>query len=97
MQLETVTTGDIYFCSAVLFVYGEEVLTRIDTRQNQWDRDVPTFTVEVPDAKEIGVLQNDFQNGTLAISDLKSWIRTFTFLTRRLRDMRKRGETSWVA
>lgn len=97
MKLETVQNCDIWFVSSVLYVYGEEILTRIDNKQNQWNRDAPTFHLEVPDAGEIKVLQQDFQNGTLAISDLKAYVRIFTFLTRRLRDMRKRGETIWTA
>jgi hypothetical protein len=97
VKLETTQTGDAWFCAAVQYVYGEEVLVRIDNKLNEWNRDQPTFTMEVPDAKEIGVMQTDFQKGDLAISDLKSYVRTYTFLLRRLREMRKAGQMTWVA
>ena len=96
-KLDTVQTSNAWFCAAVQYVYGEEVLVRIDNKVNEWNRDTPTFHLEVPDSKEVGVLQNDFQKGDLAISDLKEYIRTYTFLLRRLRDMRKAGLTNWVA
>jgi hypothetical protein len=97
VKLETVQTGDAWFCASVQYVYGEDVLVRIENKVNEWKRDTPTFYLEVPDSKEIGVMQSDFQNGTLAISDLRSYVRTYTFLLRRLRDMRKVGQTSWAA
>jgi hypothetical protein len=97
VKLDTVQTGDVFFCSAVQYTYGEEVLVRIDNTVNEHNRDTPTFYLEVPDAREIGKMQNDFQRGELAISDLKSFIRTYTFLLRRLREMRKAAQTSWVA
>jgi hypothetical protein len=97
LKLDMVQTGDAWFCASVQYVYGEDVLVRIENRVNEHNRDTPTFYLEVPDSKEVGVLQSDFQNGRLAISDLKSYVRTYTFLLRRLRDMRKAGQTSWVA
>jgi hypothetical protein len=97
VELEICQTGDAWFCSAVQYVYGEDVLVRIENKVNEHNRDTPTFYLEVPDSKEVGVMQSDFQKGELAISDLKSYIRTYTFLLRRLRDMRKTGQTSWAA
>lgn len=97
VELDTVRTGDTWFCSACQYVYGEDILVRIDNRVNEHNRDTPTFTMEVPDAKEIGVMQTDFQNGSLAISDLRSYVRTYTFLLRRLREMRRDKQMSWVA
>lgn len=97
VELETVRTGDAWFCAAVQYAYGEDVLVRIDNKVNEWNRDTPTFYLEVPLAKEVNQLQNDFQSGSLAISDLKSYVRTYTFLLRRLREMRRNKQMSWVA
>lgn len=97
VELETYQTGDAWFCAAVQYVYGEDVLVRIDNTINEWNRDKPTFYLAVPDAKEIGVLQHDFQSGNLAISDLKAYARTYTFLLRRLREMRRDKQMSWAA
>jgi hypothetical protein len=96
-NLDVVQTNDAWLCAVAQYTYGEDILVKIETKQNQWNRDTPTFYLEVPDAHEIGVMQNEFQSGNLAISDLKSYCRTFTFLQRRLRDMRKAGLMTWVA
>lgn len=93
--------NDIWFTVALQYVFGEDALVKIEVEQNTFGRDTPTFFLSIPslDALEY---QKEFQAGTFAISDLRSYVRTYTWLTRKLRDMRKRGETSycspaWVA
>ena len=94
--MESFQTGDIWLCSTCQFAYGEDCLVRIEVKQNNYNRDTPTFYLAVaPD--EAATLQKDLQDGCLAISDLKSFARTYSFLTRRLREMKKRSETSWVS
>lgn len=90
------TTHDIWFCSAIQYAWGEDVLTRIETQPGNYGRDVQNFYLSI-DAQEAAALQKTFQDGEFAISDLKSFVRTYSFLTRRLREMKKRGETSWVS
>jgi hypothetical protein len=78
------------------YVFTEAALVRIETQAGNFGRDVQTFYLSIPslDAAEY---KKEFDNGLFAIADLKSFVRTYTFLTRRLRDMKKRGESSWVS
>jgi len=89
-------TTDTFFAAALQYLWGEDSLTRIETTQTDYGRDTPTFTLDVP-SDEAEELLKTFQDGELAISDLKSWARTYTWLTRRLREMKKRGETSYMS
>lgn len=89
-------THDIWFCAAIQYAYDESVLVRIETQAGNFGRDVQNFYLSI-DAQDAATLQKTFQDGEFAISDLKSFVRTYSFLTRRLREMKKRGETSWVS
>jgi hypothetical protein len=89
-------TRDAWFAAAMQYLYGEEVLTHIETKENDGGRPIQSFLLSV-DTQEAGTFFQDYQNGEFAISDLKSFVRTYGFLTRRLRDMRNMGLTSWRA
>jgi hypothetical protein len=89
-------TRDAWFAAAMQYLYGEEVLTRIETKEDTGGRPIQSFHLSV-DTQEAGKCFQDYQNGEFALSDLKCFVRTYGFLTRRLREMRKRGETSWVS
>jgi hypothetical protein len=52
------------------------------------------FDAESLDAQ---LVVEDYENGRLALTDAKAYSLAFTKLQSRLRDVRKRGETSWLA
>jgi hypothetical protein len=67
----------------------EYPLTRIDIL----DKDGVEFHFDCPslDAQQV---VDDYENGQLALSDAKSYSLAFTKLNVRVRDMRRRGESS---
>jgi len=96
MSVDSFKTQDAWFCAAMQYVFTEEALVRIERQENDFGRDTPTFHFAIP-SLDAGEYQREFQAGAFAIADLKSFIRTYSFLTRRLRDMKKRGEKRWVS
>ncbi|SRR6266436_749503 len=85
-------TGDLWFACAVMYVFGDESLTKItvvDYREKHFVIDAPSLDCQA--------YYDDFKNGILAISDLKSFMRTYDHVNRILRDMRKKSETEWVS
>lgn len=95
-------TTDIFFASAMLYVYTEDALLKIDVTPDRFGRDRnAAYTLDIP-SSEATEYKAQFDRGELAITNLLSYVRTYTWLTRKLREMRTRGETSycspaWVA
>jgi len=92
MSCDGYTTGDIAFASALMYVFGDESLTKIavvDYREKHFVLDAPSLDCQS--------YLEDFKAGNFAISDLKSYMRTYDWITRILRDMRKKSETEWVS
>ena len=90
---------DLWFGAAMMYLFGEESLTKIEVNQSEefhkHCREV-LLHLDIPslDAHEY---HKEFKAGTLAVSDLKSYIRTYTWITRILRDMRRKTESVWVS
>jgi hypothetical protein len=95
MSADGFQTTDIHFAAAMLYVFGEESLTKIEITPDGYgrNRDV-TLHIDAP-SLDCAEYFKEFQAGELALSDLKSYIRTYTWITRTLRDMKKNGTTSW--
>jgi hypothetical protein len=90
---------DIWFAACLMYLFGEQSLTKIEVskspefhrhcREVKLHLDIPSL-----DAQEY---YKEFKAGALAISDLKSYIRTYTWITRILRDMERKTESVWVS
>jgi len=85
-------TTDIALCGALLYAFGEESLVEIEID----DTGRAIFHLAIPslDAEET---QREFDSVEgLAISNLKSYMRTFSWLSRLLRKMKRDGATCWT-
>jgi hypothetical protein len=85
--------NDGFCCTSIWaaagLLYVEYPLTRIDIL----DKDSVEFHFDCPslDAQQV---VDDYEAGCLALSDAKSYSLAFTKLNTRVRDMRRRGESS---
>jgi hypothetical protein len=90
---------DLWFAAAMMYVFGEESLTKIEVAQpdefHHHCREVKLH-LDIP-SLDAGEYYEEFKAGALAISDLKSFVRTYTWITRILRDMRRKAESVWVS
>ena len=88
-------TTDVFFVAAMLYVYTEDALLKVEVTPDRFGRDRnATYTLDIP-SHEAQKYRAEFDRGELAITDLLSYVRTYTWLTRKLRAMRKNGETSY--
>jgi hypothetical protein len=90
-------SDDLWFGTSMMYLFGEDALTKIETILPEDDyrhQRLVKLHLDIPSLDAIGYLE-DFKAGTLAISDLKSFVRTYTWITRILRDMRRSGESVW--
>src|SRR5580704_6013740 len=88
-------TTDIHFAAAMLYTFTEDALTKIEITPDKMGRfRNATFFLDIPslDAAEYWT---EFQSGELAISNLLSYVRTLTWLERKVREMKRDGETEW--
>jgi hypothetical protein len=86
------TTNDLVLGCALLYLYGENSLLRIE-------RDpVRGQTLQI-DCQSLDADEyfNEFKEGRLAISDLRTYMRIYDTLIRRLKDMQRRGDLSWCS
>jgi len=88
----------MFFAAGLCYVFGEESLTKIeliggDTRSRHQDRQ---FTLDVPSLDAAEYYQ-EFKEKKFAISDLFSFTLIYTGLTRRLKDMTRRGDVIWTS
>jgi hypothetical protein len=90
MSADGITTTDLAFCSALMYIFTEDALTTIDLQNGK-----AMFSLAVPslDADEY---RKEFDENRLSISDLKTFMRTFSWLTKKMRDMRRDNETVWT-
>lgn len=91
--MSEVYTQDIMLCAAMLYVYGEECLRKIEMDE----RRRAGFTVGIPSFDFQGFEREYHSEDGLAISNLKAFVRIHGNLSRRLRDMNRIGEASWTA
>jgi hypothetical protein len=80
-------------------VIGEESLVKMEStpsdKPHRRSRDIKLhYDIPSLDAAEYF---NEFRAGTLAISDLRSFARKYTWITRILRDMERKTESVWVS
>jgi hypothetical protein len=85
-------TGDLALACALLYIYSEDALTRIERDPVRGQ----TFHLDIASLDGYAYA-DDFQKGQLAISDLKAYQRTYDFMVRRLKTMRNNGEMSWCS
>lgn len=86
------TTDDTNFAAALLYVFGQDALTRIE----HYGYTGRKFFIDAPslDCGETGYL-HDYQTGQFNISDLKEYNRIQNWLIQRLKSMQKQGHTEW--
>ena len=100
------TTTNEWFAAFLMFLFGEECLTRVTSELGERDarskyastgnRYVKRFYCDVPsfDAQSY---HEELKAGTLAISDLNAFATQYSRLNRILRDMRRDNEDSWCS
>ena len=90
-------TTDIHFAAAMLYTFTEDALTRIEITPDSFGRHRnATFSIDAP-SLDCAEYFKEFQVGELAISNLLSYVRTLTWLDRKVREMKRDGQTSWVS
>jgi hypothetical protein len=90
MAVDGFTTQDVWFAACLAYL-GYELyrVELLDEFKSSW-----SFCVESEDAK---ILAADYDGGRLALSDAKAFVFQFNTLARQQRDLRRRGQTSWVS
>lgn len=85
-------TRDINFAAALGYTFGDESLTKIEFPE----QGVTNFYFDAPslDCEEY---YSEFKSGKFSISDLLSYVRSYTKLVSILKRMRKDGEDTWVS
>jgi hypothetical protein len=97
MSADGFQTTDLHFAAAMLYTFTEDALTRIEITPDRFDRyRNATFHIDAP-SLDCSEYFKEFQSGELAISNLLSYVRTLTRLDRKVREMKRDGETSWVS
>lgn len=91
MSTDTYSTQDIAFAVAMMYVFGEESLYEIEMPK---DRKQAEFCLRIP-SLDAANYRKEFDRGELAISDLKSYMRTFSWVSSTCRDMRRDGQHLW--
>jgi hypothetical protein len=85
-------TQDFYLAAACLYLYGNDALlsvTDLDDRKTEFFLAVPEL-----DFQEI---QQEYRTGTLAISDLNSFVRALKFIKKKEVEFRRAGECGWTS
>jgi hypothetical protein len=87
------TTNDIWFATAMMYVFGDEALTKMT---NQAAERLKAFHLDIPslDAEDY---YREYQAGTFAISDLKAFTRSYSTVVKCMKDMMKSGQPVWVS
>ena len=94
MSADGFKTKDPYLAAAIAYLYGFDCLTAI--RNEPDERGVLAASFELDIASNDGaILVQEFKSGLLAITDLMSWVKCYSSLTRILRDMRRSGDVVW--
>jgi hypothetical protein len=86
------STTDLALACALLYIFSEDVLTRIERDSVRGQ----TFHLDIA-SLDGDAYADDLKNGQMAISDLKSYMRIYDFMVRRLKDMQRRGDLSWCS
>src|SRR6266478_2231120 len=92
MSSDGYVTSDLFFACGLCYVFGDEALTKIevvDHREKRFTLDILSLDAEA--------YHDDFKAGNFAISDLKSYVRTYSWATRILKTMTRDGETEWMS
>lgn len=86
------TTSDVFFAAGLSYAFGDDALTKIEFPE----QGKTNFSFDAPslDCQEYFT---EFKAGTFAITDLMSYVRSYTRLIGRLKQMRKNGETEWCS
>jgi hypothetical protein len=92
-----VTSEPVEVVAALLYLFGEDCVTRIvrDEYRGQ------TFHIDAP-SEDCKLYVLEFHAGTLTISDLKQYTRIYSNTIRQLKTMQRNGEMeytspSWIA
>jgi hypothetical protein len=89
MSVDGYQTDDIAFCAALLYVFTEDALTTIDLQNGK-----AMFSLAVA-SLDARIYREEFDRGELNILDLKSYMRTFSWLSKIIREMRRDGQIIW--
>ncbi len=85
-------TEDLDFACALLYLFGEDALTRIERAEFRGQK----FYIDAP-SLDCESYYADFKNGELAVSDLKSYMRTHVWVVRRLKEMQRDGHMEYCS
>src|SRR5260370_35639044 len=93
MRSDGYQTSDLAFACALLYVFGEDSLLRIERDQVRGQ----TFFIDAPSFDCQSYFDEWTSSEGLAISNLKAYFRIYDFIVRRLKDLQRRGETGWCS
>ena len=85
-------SDDMWFVAFLAYLFGEDSLTRIELDE----RGKATFQLSVSQ-QEATEYHDNFECKNLAIADLMTYCRTYAWIAKRIRDMKKRGQTSYCS
>jgi hypothetical protein len=92
MSNSSYRSDDLWFVSVLAYLFGEDSLTRIELDQ----RGKAMFYMSVPELDAIEY-RREFDGKILAISDLMTYSRTYAWIAKRIRDMKRTGQTSYCS
>src|SRR5258708_2987437 len=97
MSADGFITTAIYFTAGLLYLFGEESLTKIEIAETRANTQ---FHVDAP-SLDCQAYFDDYLAGNFSMADLLSYVKIYTRLVKRLKTMRRDGDMfycspSWV-
>ncbi|MGB7600096.1 MAG: hypothetical protein WBM24_07305 [Candidatus Sulfotelmatobacter sp.] len=88
------TTTNRFLASTVHMVYGHESMTGIELRPVPNSRNEPEYQFNIGSC-DGNILAEDYENGQLSITDVKSFAASYVRITGQLKKMHQSKDTSW--
>lgn len=85
-----------YFSAFLMYLFGDESLTRIENGIDDRGKRCRDFYFDVPSLDAEAYL-TDYTAGNLSIADLKAWVTSYSRLNFICRQMHKNGDSTWTS
>jgi hypothetical protein len=93
MAVDGFVTDDLAFAALLCFLYEDDALVCIELEE-EMGKAMMSLAVPSLDAQ---ALREEFDSSDgIAISNLKRYIRSFNWIGKTLRNMRRGGQTTWT-
>jgi hypothetical protein len=92
MSVDGFLTDDLAFAALLCFWYGDDALVCVEIEET--GKAVMSLAVPSVDAQ---ILREEFDSpDSVGIENLKKYVRSFNYIGKTLRNMRRGGQTTWT-